>query len=326
MRDLMPVGGGLSRRQWRKRHAAVVLLLQVHLPVLLVLGLALGQRPRHLLVELVVPAAAVLVARRPALADTTRALAASLGLVTCSALLVHISSGSVESHFHFFVVVSLVALYESWLVLSASVGLIVLHHLVLGAVDPALVYGAHGAWSWPVAFAVHALAITAQCCVALAHWRAHEGALAAERRLGRRLLDRESALQEAVRNAEVGAFASDVAHRANTPVQYAADNARFLGDAVLELSELVTQTRAVLDALPVERRGPDLERLRDLHREHHKDWGADNVQGALADCLSGLEEMAHLVLSLQDVAVSHAAHERAPAAPTAAASSTGDAA
>ena len=95
-------------------------------------------------------------------------------------------------------------------------------------------------------------------------------------------------------------------------MQYAADNARFLGEAVLELSALVTHTRAVLDALPADRPWPELERLRDLHRDHHDDWGADSVQGALEDCLSGLDEMAHLVLSLQDSSVARAPHPRKP--------------
>lgn len=299
--DLLPSGATLDRRQWRKRHAVVRRLLEAHLPALLVLCLVLGQRPEHLLPELAVPAAAALAGRWSRLPETTRALAVALGLASCSAVLVHTAEGRIEAHFHFFVVVSVVAFYESWLVLGATVAFVVLHHLVLGAVDPRLVYGRTdpgAVWQW---FLVHAVAIAAQCGVALAHWRSHERALAGERRLGRRLLQREAALQEAARQAEVLALAADVAHRVNTPVQYAADNARYLGEAVVELSELVALTRATLEALPCEETGVELRLLRERHREHAADWTGE-VQAALGDCLAGLGEVSHLVVALQDVA------------------------
>ncbi|MCW2606818.1 MAG: htr8 [Frankiales bacterium] len=303
VRDLLPTGGGLDQTQWRHRHAAIVVLLVAHLPALLLLALARGQRPAHVLPELLVPAAAVVLARGRSLPDLGRAVVASLGLASCSALLVHLTGGSIEAHFHFFVVVSLVAFYERWLPLGATVAFVVLHHLVLGLVDPRLLHGRPGAAAegarW---FAVHAVAIGAQCAVALAHWRAHERTLAEERRLGRQVLEREAARQEAARQAEALALAADVAHRVNTPVQYAADNARYLGEAVVELSELVSLTRTTLEALPPEQAADTLQRLRQRHRQWQSEWAGDTVQEALGDCLAGLEEVSSLVLALQEVA------------------------
>ena len=52
------------------------------------------------------------------LAHGNRRLAAafvSVGLITSSALLVHIWGGVIEGHFHFFVMIALLALYEDWL-------------------------------------------------------------------------------------------------------------------------------------------------------------------------------------------------------------------
>lgn len=299
VRELLPSGGALDRSHWGRRHAVIVALLLAHLPVLLVLGLLLDQAPSHLAPELAVPAAAAVVARARRLPELARATASSLGLVSCSVLLVHLSGGSTEAHFHFFVVVSVVAFYEQWVVLGATVALVVVHHLVLGALDPRLVYGRAGDDA-PLWFGVHVLAIGAQCAVALVHWRSHESALTAERRLARRLLEREAALQEAAHQAEVLALAADVAHRVNTPVQYATDNARYLGEAVLELSELVALTGATLEALPSE---GDLQLLRERHRAYDSDWAGDTVQAALGDCLAGLGEVSHLVLALQQLAV-----------------------
>lgn len=300
---LLPTGGTLSRGQWRQRHAVIVGVLAGHVPVLLVLGVVRGERPAHLAVELLLPVLAVVVARLRRLPDLLRAHAATLGLGLCSALLVHLTGASSEAHFHFFVVVCVVALYERWSVLLLAVAFTLVHHLGLSAVDPGLVFE-HGAedGGWPLWSLVHGLALGAQCAVAVAHWRAHEGALRAERRLVRRLLEREGALQEALRRADVDALASGVAHDLNTPVQYAADNARYLGRVLLELVDLAAHTSAALDALPAEVVPDGLRSVRERHRAHDREWDRDDVRQALGDCLSGLEEVARLVLELQDTA------------------------
>lgn len=300
--QLLPSGGALGRRQWDKRHAVIVRLLALHVPALLLLGLSTGASRVHLLPELLVPATAVLVARRVRLSATVRAGAVALGLFSCSAMLVHLTGGSAESHFHFFVMVSVVAFYEHWVVLGLTAAFALVHHVGLSLVDPRLVYGQRYADDWVVTSLLHALALAAQCAVALAHWRAHEKSLAAERRMARQLLQREAALQEAVRRAAVDALAADVAHGVNTPVQYATDNARYLGEAVLELLALVAQTRATLDGLPAEQCEAGLQELRELHRRHDDDWDGDGLRDALGDCLAGLGEVSQLVLSLQGVA------------------------
>ena len=54
--------------------------------------------------------------------------AASLGLVMTSAVLVHLSGGYIEMHFHFFVMVALLALYQDWTPFLLAIGFVVLHH------------------------------------------------------------------------------------------------------------------------------------------------------------------------------------------------------
>jgi methyl-accepting chemotaxis protein len=44
-----------------------------------------------------------------------QAVAASLGLITSSAVVVHLSGGYIEAHFHFFVVTAVIALYQDWI-------------------------------------------------------------------------------------------------------------------------------------------------------------------------------------------------------------------
>src|SRR5438477_7193124 len=47
----------------------------------------------------------------------------TLGLVTASALLVHLAGGVMELHFHFFVMVALITLYEDWLPFLLAIGM-----------------------------------------------------------------------------------------------------------------------------------------------------------------------------------------------------------
>jgi hypothetical protein len=58
-------------------------------------------------------------------AVTSRAAIAGSGLITASALLVHLSGGHIERHFHLFVVVIIIAPYQEWLPFLLPIGYIV---------------------------------------------------------------------------------------------------------------------------------------------------------------------------------------------------------
>ena len=50
--------------------------------------------------------------------------------MTSSALVVHLSDGLIEAHFHFFVMVAVVALYQSWQPYLLALAFVVVHHSV----------------------------------------------------------------------------------------------------------------------------------------------------------------------------------------------------
>src|SRR5207247_2622864 len=88
-----------------------------------------------------------------------------------SALLVHVSGGYVEFHFHFFVMVIVVSLYEDWVPFLLAVLWVVLEHGVVGVIVPEAVYNHPDAWAHPWkwaaihgAFVVAASAPTARRC------------------------------------------------------------------------------------------------------------------------------------------------------------------
>src|ERR687890_178281 len=99
-------------------------------------------------------------------------LAASLGLVTCSALLVHLFSGSTELHFHYFVVIALIALYQDWTVYALAIAFVGVQHGAVGVLDQHSVYD-HGGnpWLWAL---IHAGFVLAESAVLVIFWYANE--------------------------------------------------------------------------------------------------------------------------------------------------------
>ena len=58
----------------------------------------------------------------------------------CSAALISISHGATEAHFSFFLMVSMLAAYEEWVPYLLAIGFVLVHHGVVGVIDPSAVY------------------------------------------------------------------------------------------------------------------------------------------------------------------------------------------
>jgi diguanylate cyclase (GGDEF)-like protein/PAS domain S-box-containing protein len=125
---------------------------------------------------------------------------ASFGLLTSSAVLVHLSGGLTETHFHFFVMIGLIALYQDWLPFLMAIAFVAVHHAVFGVLFPHEVYGDSAARSNPWVWAgIHALFVLAASAAQLTSWRVVEDeharsndALAARERRFRALIEHAS--------------------------------------------------------------------------------------------------------------------------------------
>ena len=161
----VPHGAQLSDTDWRWRHNAVRLVLALHVPVLAAWSLLSDSAE---LWQVLLPLVPLLVASSlPALSRSVRALAGTLGLLCSSAVVVHLAPEAAEAHFHFFVVVALIALYQDWALYALAIVFVLGHHgLVLSS-------GGDGdrGWLWA---AVHVGAIMAESAVLVLFWRAHE--------------------------------------------------------------------------------------------------------------------------------------------------------
>lgn len=170
-RAALPTGAPIGDEMFAVRHRAVVVLLWLHAAGLAAYGLSLGYSVPHLAFELLAIVAAAVVA---GLAPTRvwRSGVGTLGLVACSAMLVHLSGGLIEAHFHFFIVVILVTLYQSWFPFLLALLFVVVHHGTVGVIDPGSVYNHAAAvarpWLWAL---VHGLFVSGAALAAMVAWK-----------------------------------------------------------------------------------------------------------------------------------------------------------
>ncbi|HEX2196717.1 MAG TPA: diguanylate cyclase, partial [Actinomycetota bacterium] len=182
LRRTLPRGRTLSAEAWARRHRAIKVVLWLHVAALAVVGWSTDHGFSHSLVEAGIVAAFAVGASFERARQETRETVATLGLVITSAILVHFSGGLIEMHFHFFVMVAVVTLYQSWTPFLLAIGFVVLHHGAMGLLDSAAVYNHPEAiadpWTWAL---VHGLFIAGASAAGLTAWKLNEVAVEGER-------------------------------------------------------------------------------------------------------------------------------------------------
>src|SRR5689334_13387771 len=179
LRESLPSGRTLPPEVWQRRHHAMTVIVWLHAVGLAIYGLARGYPAWHVGVDVVPVITFAVAASVPYRSARFRACMVSLGLLTSSAVLVHQSGGSTEAHFHFFVMVTLLACYEEWLPYLLAILFVLFHHGVVGVLAPTSVYdhstAVNDPWKWA---GIHALFIAALCVVNVISWRMNEDARA----------------------------------------------------------------------------------------------------------------------------------------------------
>ncbi len=178
VRQWLPKGQLLPEHIWRRRHATIVWLLWLHVPALVAFGLFAGQTPLHMIQEGAFVAGFAVAATVERFSQKVRVAAASAGLISCSAVLVHLSGGYIEAHFHFFVMIGILTLYQEWVPFLVAIGYVVLHHGLAGVIAPASVYNHPDAvehpWRWAL---IHGSFVLAASVAHIVAWRTNENQL-----------------------------------------------------------------------------------------------------------------------------------------------------
>jgi diguanylate cyclase (GGDEF)-like protein len=182
----LPHGRQLPQRDWAARHRVIMAVLIAHAVGVAAYGISQAD-PVGALNSMPIAVAAAL-AGPGWLPRRLRTAVATLGVMTTSAVLVHLSGGLIEMHFHFFVMLAVVTFYQDWLAFLLAFAFVVSEHAVLGVVAPHLVYSHQSAWHHPVRWAaIHGLFVAGAGVAGLANWRLTERAQAAQRATAERL-------------------------------------------------------------------------------------------------------------------------------------------
>ena len=175
LRRSLPEGRGLPYELWVPRHRVMIGVLWLHVVGLPVYGIYRGYTISHCLLDTAPMAAAWLAAAQPRGGRTFRSVMSSLGLMMAAALLVHFSGGVIEAHFHFFVMVALLSLYQDWIPFLLALAFVVLQHGVMGALFPSTVYNHLDAYEHPWRWAfIHGGFVLAAAAANVYVWRTSE--------------------------------------------------------------------------------------------------------------------------------------------------------
>jgi diguanylate cyclase (GGDEF)-like protein len=184
----LPQGSPLSEADWTLRHRTILRVLIAHAVGVFFVGLFRAYTPVQSLLYAAPMAILAWLAARPGANRRLRACLATTGLLTASAVLVQMSHGLIEMHFHFFVMLFVITFYQDWLTFLLAAAYVAIDHGVVGVLAPRILYNHADAWHSPVKWAiVHASFIAGAGVAAITNWRLVERAETAQRELSDRL-------------------------------------------------------------------------------------------------------------------------------------------
>jgi signal transduction histidine kinase len=213
---VLPGNRALSDSDFRWRLILVSGVLALHVPVLLVLGMVREDSPARGVVDGLIPLVLLLVAvapRRAQVPRRLRACAAALGLVSCSALLVHLFPTQPELHIHYFVAIAAVALFQEWAVYAVALSFVAVQDLLVGPPQRG------GVDDWGLA-GLYLGFLVVESAVLVLFWHVNEVSRAEEERL-RLALDegKQSVRVEIERTDQIRAdLIGTVSHEFRTPL------------------------------------------------------------------------------------------------------------
>src|SRR6056297_1486047 len=206
-----PSGDTIPDDAWRRRHRNILVFLVAHVPFLLALGLYEGTEsavtgatipatPLPLVaLELGVLLAFAALASVSRFSRRTRTALASTGVLAASVVLVQFSGGFIEAHFHFFVGMAVIAVYEDWLPFALGLACVVGTHGVFGMIEAERVYNHTAAinnpWMWGL---VHGVFVLMLAGALMSNWYSTEKS----REQSRQRLAEARAKAEEVENLE----------------------------------------------------------------------------------------------------------------------------
>ncbi len=293
----------LSEEAFVARHRVLRLLLWVHVPVILVIGFFTGQlSPAHHGPVLLGVLGGVMVCgviSGTATGRRSRAVATSVGFLLAADALVQAGDGLIDLHFHFFVVIALIGLYQDWVPFALAIGLVAVQHFGVGLLAPELVFGEHAMHdSTKQMFGravLHATFVLAMAAAQVTYWH-FDAAVRRENERQQAELAEEGAVQ--LRAAAEEAQREREAARAEADAQLA--RAEQMAVRLEDVLQRTSATGARLRTDADEALSGFEAALSDVTRT--VTHASDQVATTLSDAGSALHSLAELRTSVADIA------------------------
>jgi len=184
----LPRGNTLDDRSWQRRHRLLQWVLLIHIPAMAVLGLAIGNTPLWVGCSLIAPVV-FLVLGHLVRSRGVASFAVTGGLVFCSIGLVVLTRGTIEAHFHFFIIIGFIALYQDWVPFLWNAAFTTVSHGVGSIWAPELIFNHPAAQQHPWVWAsIHGIGVFIACVGMVIFWRITEDEQNEKEELGRQLI------------------------------------------------------------------------------------------------------------------------------------------
>ena len=195
----LPTGSTVGDDDFAWRHHLISLVLMLHLPVVLAVGLFSDLPVLHVVGETSILFLLAWFVRQP-LSRAVLANVTSFALLAVSAVLIHFSGGMPEAHMHLLVMLVLVALYEDVRAYLTAVLFVVVHHIGLSLLAGDSVFSEATARQSPVLWSLlHAGLVVLETGFIMLFWKTgHDAKVRIEK-----VLDTQSSEIEGRRLAEV---------------------------------------------------------------------------------------------------------------------------
>ncbi len=171
----LPEGRSLPEHTWAKRHRMIVRFALIQAVGVGLFGVLRGNSLTLCLLDALLVGTPAVLALYVGVSRRARTISATVSLMFASATIVDLAGGSDVAHFHFFVMVAVVALYQDWTAFGVCILITVVHHALLGTIDPDIVYGDATERNNPVVWSfIHGAFVLAESIALLIAWKANE--------------------------------------------------------------------------------------------------------------------------------------------------------
>lgn len=254
------------------------------------------------------------------------------GQMLYSALLIHLTGGRIETHFHVFGSLAFLAFYRDWKVLIPATIVVAVDHMIRGIFWPQSVFGVltaspyrwieHAAWViFEDIFLIRSCRQSTREMVQIARNTVdlevkNEALAEREERLNeinktldQKVRERTSQLEAAQiqlvqseKLASIGHLAAGVAHEINNPVGFVGGNIQTMGeyfDCLDQIVGLADQLTAVVEAGRMDEAKNIIDEWNGLKDDLQIDYIRGDIKGLVGESKDGVERIRKIILDLR---------------------------